>query len=221
MRDAGTAILLVSAELDEVLELSDRIAVMYRGELVATPRRPTCEQGRGRPAHGDRRSRGRTRARLRRDGRRRPRQPSPSGGADAWVRSSPSRRSRWRPCSWPWSSPAVIILVSSLVTTGSIDWTLPFVAYAALLQGAFGSESADPEHDPPGHAARPRRAGRRDRLQGGAVQYRWPGPVPAGRDGCRRGRRGAGDGAGARSRSGGTGRRVGGRAPPGASSPAP
>ncbi len=35
-RDAGTAILLVSAELDEVLELSDRIAVMYRGKIVAT-----------------------------------------------------------------------------------------------------------------------------------------------------------------------------------------
>ena len=34
-RDKGTAILLVSAELDEVLELSDRIGVMYRGELVA------------------------------------------------------------------------------------------------------------------------------------------------------------------------------------------
>jgi simple sugar transport system ATP-binding protein len=34
-RDAGAAILLVSAELDEVLELSDRIAVIYRGELVA------------------------------------------------------------------------------------------------------------------------------------------------------------------------------------------
>jgi simple sugar transport system ATP-binding protein len=34
-RDAGTAILLVSAELDEVLEMSDRIAVMYRGEFVA------------------------------------------------------------------------------------------------------------------------------------------------------------------------------------------
>jgi general nucleoside transport system ATP-binding protein len=34
-RDAGTAILLVSAELDEVLEMSDRIAVMYRGEIVA------------------------------------------------------------------------------------------------------------------------------------------------------------------------------------------
>ena len=34
-RDAGTAVLLVSAELDEVLEMSDRIAVMYRGALVA------------------------------------------------------------------------------------------------------------------------------------------------------------------------------------------
>jgi simple sugar transport system permease protein len=37
---------------------------------------------------------------------------------------------------------AVIILLSSLVTTGSIDWGLPFVAYRALLQGSFGSESA-------------------------------------------------------------------------------
>ena len=33
-RDAGTAVLLVSAELDEVLELSDRIGVVYRGKLV-------------------------------------------------------------------------------------------------------------------------------------------------------------------------------------------
>ncbi|TAM55649.1 MAG: ABC transporter ATP-binding protein, partial [Chloroflexota bacterium] len=34
-RDAGSAVLLVSAELDEVLEMSDRIGVMYRGQLVA------------------------------------------------------------------------------------------------------------------------------------------------------------------------------------------
>ena len=34
-RDAGTAILLTSADLDEVLELSDRIAVMFRGQIVA------------------------------------------------------------------------------------------------------------------------------------------------------------------------------------------
>jgi len=35
MRDRSTAILLVSAELDEVLEMSDRIAVIYRGRIVA------------------------------------------------------------------------------------------------------------------------------------------------------------------------------------------
>jgi simple sugar transport system ATP-binding protein len=33
-RDAGSAVLLVSAERDEVLELSDRVAVMYRGQIV-------------------------------------------------------------------------------------------------------------------------------------------------------------------------------------------
>jgi len=36
MRDRGVAVLLISAELDEILSLSDRIAVMYRGEIVAT-----------------------------------------------------------------------------------------------------------------------------------------------------------------------------------------
>jgi len=35
-RDAGAAVLLVSAELDEITALSDRIAVMYKGEIVAT-----------------------------------------------------------------------------------------------------------------------------------------------------------------------------------------
>ena len=37
---------------------------------------------------------------------------------------------------------ALIILASSVVSTGSIQWTLPLVAYSALLQGALGSESA-------------------------------------------------------------------------------
>lgn len=35
MRDEGVGVLLVSAELDEIMSLSDRIAVMYRGEIVA------------------------------------------------------------------------------------------------------------------------------------------------------------------------------------------
>jgi simple sugar transport system ATP-binding protein len=44
-RDADTGILLVSAELDEILELSDRIAVMYRGEIVAlVDGRPTANK---------------------------------------------------------------------------------------------------------------------------------------------------------------------------------
>jgi simple sugar transport system ATP-binding protein len=34
-RDEGTAVVVVSTELDEVMELSDRIAVMYRGKIVA------------------------------------------------------------------------------------------------------------------------------------------------------------------------------------------
>jgi simple sugar transport system ATP-binding protein len=33
-RDAGDAVLIVSSELDEVLALGDRIAVMYRGRIV-------------------------------------------------------------------------------------------------------------------------------------------------------------------------------------------
>jgi simple sugar transport system ATP-binding protein len=35
-RGIGTAVLLVSSELDEVMALSDRIAVMYRGRIIAT-----------------------------------------------------------------------------------------------------------------------------------------------------------------------------------------
>jgi simple sugar transport system ATP-binding protein len=34
-RDEGTAVLLASTELDEIMQLSDRIAVMYRGKFIA------------------------------------------------------------------------------------------------------------------------------------------------------------------------------------------
>ncbi len=43
-RDAGTAILLVSSELDEVLELSDRVAIMFRGQIVAIVDGPTASR---------------------------------------------------------------------------------------------------------------------------------------------------------------------------------
>jgi general nucleoside transport system ATP-binding protein len=45
-RDAGTAVLLVSAELDEVMEISDRIAVMYRGRIVAEMDGRTADKSR-------------------------------------------------------------------------------------------------------------------------------------------------------------------------------
>jgi simple sugar transport system ATP-binding protein len=47
-RDAGTGILLVSAELSEILALSDRIAVMYGGKVVAiVPRAEASEASLG------------------------------------------------------------------------------------------------------------------------------------------------------------------------------
>jgi simple sugar transport system ATP-binding protein len=36
LRDQGAGVLLVSAELDEILALSDRVGVIYRGRLVGT-----------------------------------------------------------------------------------------------------------------------------------------------------------------------------------------
>ncbi len=36
MRDRGLGVLLISAELDEIMALSDRIAVMFRGQIVTT-----------------------------------------------------------------------------------------------------------------------------------------------------------------------------------------
>ena len=46
MRDAGHAVLLVSLELDEVMSVSDRILVMYEGEIVGEldPKKTTVEE---------------------------------------------------------------------------------------------------------------------------------------------------------------------------------
>ena len=45
-RDKGKAVLLVSLELDEVMNLSDRILVMYEGEIVGefNPKEVTVEE---------------------------------------------------------------------------------------------------------------------------------------------------------------------------------
>ena len=45
-RDKGKAVLLVSLELDEVMNLSDRILIMYEGEIVAdvNPKEVTIQE---------------------------------------------------------------------------------------------------------------------------------------------------------------------------------
>ena len=45
-RDAGNGVLLVSLELDEVMDVSDRILVMYEGEIVGEldPKQTTVEE---------------------------------------------------------------------------------------------------------------------------------------------------------------------------------
>ncbi len=51
-RDEGCAVLLVSSELDEIMELSDRIAVMYRGKIVDVLSGRRSDQRRRGPADG-------------------------------------------------------------------------------------------------------------------------------------------------------------------------
>jgi simple sugar transport system ATP-binding protein len=47
-RDAGVAVLVVSSELDEIMALADRIAVMYKGEVIGiVPRAEATREGLG------------------------------------------------------------------------------------------------------------------------------------------------------------------------------
>jgi ABC-type uncharacterized transport system ATPase subunit len=51
-RNRGAAVLLVSEDLDELLELSDRLVVMFHGQLVYEAPRQRSRSHRNRPAHG-------------------------------------------------------------------------------------------------------------------------------------------------------------------------
>jgi simple sugar transport system ATP-binding protein len=51
-RDEGTAVLLVSSELDEVLALADRVAVMFHGRLVGPFDMPVSKEAVGRMMAG-------------------------------------------------------------------------------------------------------------------------------------------------------------------------
>ena len=54
-RRKGSAILLFSEDLDELMELADRIAVIYEGQIVATLARGGSHAGASRPVDGRRR----------------------------------------------------------------------------------------------------------------------------------------------------------------------
>jgi simple sugar transport system ATP-binding protein len=44
MRDAGKAVLLVSAELDEIMSLADHIVVMFRGRIAGCVPAPGADR---------------------------------------------------------------------------------------------------------------------------------------------------------------------------------
>ena len=145
-RDAGAAVLLVSAELDEIMELSDRIAVMYRGRLVATLDAAERREGAGRPDHGDRPGR-----RSGRGGCGMTEASAPAGGgmggmsvnATALVGSGGGWRQQLVGTAIAvvlgLLVGALLILLSSALSEEGFDPRLPFTAYAALLEGSLGS----------------------------------------------------------------------------------
>ena len=178
-RDAGTAILLVSAELDEILELSDRIAVIYRGRLVGLRDGRTADKNDvgllmatgGRPSDGRDGSASRAEApgaRHERPAEPRLGDPRPAGHLDRPV--GPRRLAGHH-------------LLAVAGRRQSCNPGLALDAYGALVSGSVGSERAIvntlEQHD----AAAARRPGGRPRVQGRTVQHRRAGPVPDGRPG--------------------------------------
>ena len=139
-RDAGTAVLLVSAELDEVLELSDRIGVMYRGDRGACGR-PDRRPERGRAADGDRRS---SAGRATRGGQRR----MTDRGRDPPRQDGRTLARDIGRCA-PLPLVAIVLaLVAGAVVILAVQLVIPgqasippcrSTAYAALLEGALGS----------------------------------------------------------------------------------
>ena len=146
-RDEGVAVLLVSAELDEIMELSDHIAVMYRGEIVATVD--------GRTA--DREDVGLLMATGRRDAVAGCHQDG--GGASAWLTTSAPRPAdasrvirtaaflrRVRRASLIPAlavllgllAGAIVIIVANALAGEGWNLLLPIEAYASMLEGALG-----------------------------------------------------------------------------------
>ena len=132
-RDAGIGILLVSAELDEILELSDRIGVMYRGAIVDVLDGRTADRE--------------TVGLLMATGGRTA-EPEEAGLVTGARGAVPGQDPIGRPRPVPGHRPGaphrarVIMILSSPLVNGSLDLLLPITAYVALFEGAFGSVDA-------------------------------------------------------------------------------
>ncbi len=132
-RDSGVGILLVSAELDEVLELSDRIAVMYRGAIVEVLDGRTADRekvGLLMATGGRAAERQRSRVMTARA--------DAIPGEDPILVLVPCAGHRAGARSWARS----FMILSSPLVDGSINLLLPVEAYVALFRGAFGSLDA-------------------------------------------------------------------------------
>ena len=125
-RDQRTAVFLVSAELDEIMSLSDRIAVMYKGQILETLNAGDCH--------------------ARTTG-------FADGGRERWRACLTSQTRSDRHPKWDWRAmvarwldamgmPAVAMFLGFVggaliiwVTSGSLETV--FTAYAGMINGAF------------------------------------------------------------------------------------
>ena len=152
-RDEGRAMLLVSLELEEIVSLSDRILVMFEGEIVGEFPPSVSEEELGIAMTGGGRRRG---GRVSGDCRREAAAEAPSGLAPR-AANAPSVASRYALAQKaggivvPLLTVALAFLIGGIVvfvTTGSN----PLSTYKAIFEGAglnwFSSREVRPTHVP-------------------------------------------------------------------------
>ena len=185
--------LLVSLELEEVLSLSDRILVMYEGEIVGEFPPTATEEELGVAMTGGGGQPGRPRERAARAAAERPERPrpEPEAGSPSATRSRSARSGILAPCS-PRCSPsssAGSSCSSRPARTRSTPTRRSSTAPGSTGSSAVGHRrgalhgGVQPPADAADHdAADPHRARRRLRVPLRHVQHRRPGPVPGGLD---------------------------------------
>ena len=167
-RRRGAGIVLISEDLDELLRLSDRVAVMHRGRLSETM--PTAGRHRPRARPADDRA-----------------------GAACGLSRAPTRR-RWLAAGAPVAAVASALALAALpLAVAGADLA---GAYRQMAVASFGSLVRAQRDPDPGDAADPDRPRRRRGLPRPALEHRRRGPALPGRGGRRGAGLGRGAGAG-------------------------